>query len=140
MSLNLVVLTGNITNDPEIKSSASGLLVAKITIAWNEVYKGEKKAHFFDAVAFGKTAELLRDYFKKGSALTVEGVLKQDRWETKEGDKRSKLTVSVNKIHFQGSKGGGSTGNEMPNNTRNTKEDEPDTFYDADHLNSDIPF
>ena len=83
MSLNRVILTGRLTRDPEVRATQSGISVAKFTIAVNHYYKGEEKTSFIDLTAFGKNAELLRDYFKKGSAIGIDGTLHQESWESK---------------------------------------------------------
>lgn len=107
MSLNHVIITGNLTADPEIRATGSGMLVAKFTVAVNEFYKGEKQSHFFNVTAFGKTAEVLRDWTKKGSSIGVDGRLTQNRWETKEGQKRSMVEIVANRIELMGNSGGG---------------------------------
>ena len=78
MSLNRVILTGRLTRDPEFRAGQSGVGVAKISMAIDSFYKSEKKTSFIDLTGFGKNAELLRDYFKKGSPIGIDGTLHQD--------------------------------------------------------------
>ena len=104
MSINRVVLSGNLTRDPQIKATQSGSNIALFTIAVGHFYKGEKKTSFVDVKAFGKNAELLRDYLKKGSPIGIDGTLQQESWESREGEKRSKLVVYCERIDFFGLK------------------------------------
>lgn len=122
MSLNTVVISGRLATEPDIKATGSGVTIGKVSIAVNEFYKGKEKAHFFNAVAFGKTAEILRDHTQKGTLIGVEGTLKQERWETKEGGKRSKVVIYINRIEiFDGFKQ--SEKNSNANNNSNNNED-----------------
>mgnify|MGYP001362492597 CR=1 FL=1 len=113
MSLNRVILTGRLTRDPEFKASQSGVGVAKLSMAVDSFYKGEKKTSFVDLTAFGKNAELLRDYFKKGYPIGIDGALHQENWE-KDGEKRTKIVVYIDRIEFMGGKKEDSENNEIP--------------------------
>ncbi len=126
MGLNSVAINGRMTADAEVKEVGSKTLVARFKIANNEYYKGEERPSFFDVTAFGKTAEVLRDYAKKGSLIGVEGSLRQERWETPEGGKRSKIVIIAKKIEFLDRKK-----SESSVNTSNTED------YDT---NDDMPF
>ena len=98
-NFNTVTLVGHLTRNPENKVTPQGLEVSKFSIAVNHHDKN-KTVSFFDCVAFGKTAELIKEYAFKGSALLVDGYLKQERWETTEGDRRSKIVVNVLQTQF----------------------------------------
>lgn len=105
--VNVVVLGGRLTRDVEIRYTPSGTPVATFGLAVNRYSKdavGETKneASFFDIVAFGKTAEASGQYLSKGSSVVIEGVLQQRRWETDDGQKRSKVEIVANRVHFQG--------------------------------------
>ena len=102
MALNLVILTGRLTKDPELKHGASGSAYCKFTIAVNRMKK-EDGADFIFCSAFGKTAELIAEYVRKGHQLGVQGRLQQDTYE-KDGEKISKTGVTVDKIDFLESK------------------------------------
>lgn len=105
--INDVTLTGRLTRDPEIKVLTSGKSVAKFSIAVSSGKDKEGKdrpANFFDCDAWEKTAEIIGKYLKKGSQVAINGRLNQQRWETAEGGKRSKVVVSVNTILFTGAK------------------------------------
>ena len=106
-SMNKVILLGNLTRDPEIKYTPSGTAVCDLSIALNYTTgKGDQKkdeVSFIDLTAFSKTAETAAEYLKKGRQIIVEGRLQQDRWETQDGQKRSKVKVIVERLTFVGS-------------------------------------
>jgi len=99
---NRVVLVGNLTRDPELRYAPNGTAVAKFSIAVNRKYKENDETSFFDIVFFGKPAEIIAEYMKKGRPLLVEGRLQQRRWETDEGQKRSKVEVVGENFQFMG--------------------------------------
>ena len=98
MAFNLVILTGRLTKEPELKFGASGTAYCKFTLAVNRMKKDDP-ADFIFCSAFGKTAELIAEYVKKGHQLGVQGRLQQDTYE-KDGQKISKTGVTVDKIEF----------------------------------------
>lgn len=100
---NLTILTGRITKDLELKQ-AGQIQVTNFSMAVDNPYKRDDTS-FFDIVAFGKTAELLNNYCGKGSKILIEGNLKQDRFQDKEGNNRSVVRVIANRIEFLDSKG-----------------------------------
>jgi single-strand DNA-binding protein len=115
-SYNRVLLMGNLTRDPQLKYLPGGdKAVVEFGLATNRKYKtadGQEKEDvcFVDCTAFNKTGELINQYFTKGKPIFVEGRLKLDQWEDKNGGgKRSKLTVTVENFQFVGNKddGGG---------------------------------
>jgi single-strand DNA-binding protein len=117
-SYNKVLLMGNITRDIELKSIAGGQSVAKIGLAVNRRFttqSGERREEvtFVDCEAWGKTAENIAKFFSKGRPIFIEGRLKLDQWEDKEGKKQSKIKVVVEGFEFVDSKGGGG-GDEPP--------------------------
>ncbi len=109
-SLNKVILAGNLTRDPEVRYTSSGTAVADLGIAVNERFKdattGEwkEKPVYVDIVVWGRQAETSGEYLTKGSPVLIDGRLQLDQWETKEGDKRSKLRVVANNIQFLSSR------------------------------------
>ena len=118
-NLNKVMLMGNLTRDPELKYTPKGTAIASFGIAVNRNYStegGEKREEvtFIDLEAFGRTAEIIGEYFKKGRPIFIEGRLKLDTWDDKQsGQKRSKLRVIVDSFEFLGSReGGGGEGGE----------------------------
>lgn len=100
---NLTILTGRITKDLELKQ-AGQTQVTNFSMAVDNPFKKDDTS-FFDIVAFGKTAELLNNYCGKGSKVLIEGNLKQDRFQDKEGNNRSVIRVIANRIEFLDSKG-----------------------------------
>lgn len=113
MNLNICHIAGTLTRDPETQKTAKGTSFSKFGIAINRTWKDEngnkkEEATFIDVEAWGKTAEFIADYFKKGSNIFIEGRLKLDTWEDRQsGQKRSKLGVVVEKAHFAGGKPSG---------------------------------
>ncbi len=99
---------GNLTRDPELKFLPSGNSVANFGIAMNERYTdrqtGEQKESscFVDVAAWGRQAEIVNEYLTKGSPIFIEGTLKFDSWETEDGSKRSKLSVTALRIQLIG--------------------------------------
>ena len=114
-NFNKVMLMGNLTRDIELRHTSSNLAIAKIGLAVNRRWKspeGEQREEttFVDCEAFGRTAEVMSQYLAKGRPVFIEGRLKLDQWEDKEGQKRSKLVVVVEAFQFIDSKGGGGGG------------------------------
>jgi single-strand DNA-binding protein len=105
---NKVILMGNLTRDPELRYTPNGSAVANFSIAVNRRYKTDnenrEETSFFDIVFFGKRAETIAEYMKKGRPILVEGRLQQRRWETDEGQKRSKVEVVGENFQFMGGK------------------------------------
>ena len=105
-NFNKVILAGNLTRDPEMRYTPKGTAIAEIGLAINRTWiseAGEKKSDvcFVDCKAFGKPAETLSQYVKKGSPLLVEGRLDLEEWEDKESKKnRRKLTVIIEGFQF----------------------------------------
>jgi single-strand DNA-binding protein len=114
---NKVILAGNLTRDPELRYTPSGTAIAKFGLALNRKWKdqsGETKEEvtFVDVDAFGKQAELIGQYLKKGNPLLVEGRLRTDSWEDKQTQqKRSRLGVVLEGMTFLG--GGRSDGGDF---------------------------
>jgi single-strand DNA-binding protein len=105
-SFNKVILAGNLTRDPELRYTPKGTAVARITLAVNRTYTlegGEKKEEvsFVDVDVWGRQAEVISQYMKKGRPLLIEGRLKQDTWEDKNTkQKQSKLKVVLEGFSF----------------------------------------
>jgi single-strand DNA-binding protein len=107
-SFNKVILMGNLTRDPELRVTANGNSICKLGLATSRVYStkdGERREEttFVDIDAFGKQAEVINKYMRKGRPIMVEGRLKLDQWES-DGQKRSKLKVVLDKFEFVGSR------------------------------------
>ena len=113
------------------------MAIGNFSIAFNaRRADGEDVAHFFDCKAFGKTAENLTKYFQKGSKVIVEGRLAQERWESKDGNARSKVVIVANMIHFAGPKPVENPEDEDQSRSSRTTSDEPQGEVD-DNIHSE---
>lgn len=99
-AVNIVVLTGRLTRDPEAKSTQSGKVLSSFTLA---VDKGNDAVDFFDVTAWDKLAEIVNKYTNKGSKVLVQGRLNQEKWE-KDGKTQTKITVTATDVTFLDSK------------------------------------
>ncbi len=114
--VNKVFLLGNVGKDPEIKSTASGMTIASFTLATADRRKDaqgnwQDSTEWHNLVAFQRTAEIVRDYVKKGTQLFIEGKIQQRSWDDKEsGQKRYKTEILVNELSLLGKPGGGGEG------------------------------
>lgn len=141
-NLNKVLIIGNLTRDPELRYTPKGTAVATISLAVNDRYKSgeewKEETTFIDVDLFGKTAENVAQYQKKGSSIFVEGRMKLDTWDDKDsGQKRSKLKVAANNVQFLG--GGKEKAEEYPKPRREsvpTASVKPPPIDDSD----DVPF
>ena len=134
-NLNKVMLMGRLTRDPELRYLPSGAAVAQFGLATNRKFKNasgelQEETTFVDIEMFGRRAEVLKEYLHKGDPLFVEGRLKFDQWEAKDGSgKRSKLKVICENFEFMGGRREGSEGGGAPQPAQEAKGDEP---FDAD--------
>ncbi len=106
-NVNTVILAGHLTRDPEMRSLANEKVVVQFGLAINRRYKGadgeaKEDTTFVDCEAWGRTAELIGQYLAKGSAAYVEGRLRLDSWQDKEGKNRQRLKVVVDNVQFIG--------------------------------------
>ena len=101
---NTVILTGNLTRDPELRYTPKGVAVANVGLASNRKYRQgddmKEDVCFVDVTAFGSTAEAVAEHLVKGRKVLVEGRLRFHSWETEGGAKRSKLDVIANRVNF----------------------------------------
>ncbi|HKK19587.1 MAG TPA: single-stranded DNA-binding protein [Opitutales bacterium] len=150
-SFNKVILLGNLTRDPETRVTANGNTICKLGLATSRVYStrdGERREEttFVDIDAFGKQAEVITKYMRKGRPIMIEGRLKLDQWETNDGQKRSKLGVVLENFQFIGGRddnagGGGSGGYESSSPPANSKPSaQPQQNDHEDTLDEDVPF
>lgn len=106
MSINSVTITGNLTRDPELRTTGGGMSVMKLGVAVNDRRKDprtgewEDVANYVNVTVFGNRAEALANMLAKGSKVAVEGKLRWSSWQTPEGDKRSKIEVVADEIEF----------------------------------------
>ena len=154
MYLNKAFLYGNLTRDPELKSLPSGTKVVSFSLATNRTWKdkdGVKKddTTFHNIVAFGKPAELIAQYLKKGRSAFIEGRIANRSWDDKDGTKKYRSEVIVENFQFGPSAGGQDGGSfnkveKSESSTTNTKSkaENMDTIeYPTEEINpEDIPF
>lgn len=103
-NVNIVVLTGNLTQDPELKQTGGGTSVCELRIASNSSIKKEgsweSKPNFFQVNTWGAQAENCAKYLAKGSKIAIQGRLEWQSWETKEGKRNSRVVVTAQQIEF----------------------------------------
>ncbi len=155
--LNRVFLMGNLTRDPEVRYTPKGTAVGDLSLAIKMVYKtaeGQNKEEvcYVDIVVWGRQAETCKEYLTKGRPIFVEGRLQLDQWETKEGEKKSRLRVRAERIQFLGQGGanrGGSSSSEggessgRPRTSRSQEAPAPvshENFEGDSSSDDDIPF
>jgi len=114
-SVNKVILIGNLGQDPEVRFTQSGSAVANLRLATTDQYtdrdgQRQERTEWHRVVAFGKTAELCKEYLSKGRQIYVEGSLQTRSWEDKSGQKRYTTEVVASAIKFLGGGGGGGGG------------------------------
>ncbi len=100
--INLAIIAGHLGRDPEEKHLPSGDIVVNFSVATTEKYKDKETTTWHNMVAFGKTAELISRFLRKGSAAMFEGRIQVRQWEDKEGNKRTNTEIVVNRMHFLG--------------------------------------
>jgi single-strand DNA-binding protein len=153
MNINRVILTGNLTRDPDMAVTNSGLAVCKLGIAVNGRRKNqdgtwEEKANFFRVTVFGKQGENCAQYLKKGRAVAIDGRLEWSQWE-RDGQKRESVDIIADNVQFLGGRdesAGGANGNGLSANVSaasdvpiDTADFEP-TPVTSGAADEDIPF
>lgn len=112
--INHVTLVGRLTRDAELKYSNGGMAICEFSLAINaRRKKGDEwvdEANFFDVTLFGRQGEAIQRYLTKGKQVGVEGRLNQDRWQTQDGQNRSKVNVIANNVMLLGGRDGGGSG------------------------------
>ncbi|MGC1463114.1 MAG: single-stranded DNA-binding protein [Terracidiphilus sp.] len=114
-SVNKVILLGNVGKDPEIRSTPGGTMVASFSLATSDRYQDQQgnwqdRTEWHNLVAFKRTAEIIRDYVKKGSKLYVEGRIQSRSWDDKEGLKHYKTEIIINDLSLLSGREEGSGG------------------------------
>ncbi len=106
MSINKVIISGNLTRDPEMRQSNSGMAIMGFGVAVNDRRKNQQTGewedypNFIDCTMFGNRAEAVRRFLSKGAKVAVEGHLRYERWTDQQGNNRSKVGVIVDEIEF----------------------------------------
>ena len=144
-SFNKIIIAGNLTRDPEPRTTPNGSTIVNLGLASNRKYKtkdGEQKEEtlFVDIDAFGKTADVLAQYASKGSQLLVEGRLKLDQWQDpKSGDNRSKIKIILENFQFLGGRSDSESGaKEQPQ--RQYRETSDRGSVGSEDPGDDVPF
>ena len=147
MYLNKAILIGNLTRDPELKSLPSGIKVCSFSIATNRVWKDksgvrQEAADYHNVVVFGRQAETVAQYMKKGSSILVEGRMQTRSWDDKtSGEKKYRTEVIADRTQF-GPRAGASTGGAPASAPKGGEDKEVDTieYPEEDITPEDIPF
>ena len=145
------IITGNLTRDPELRTTTNGSTVCTFSVAVNRVYKdasGEQKesVSFIDCSAWGKLGEMINQYAKKGSGVLVSGRLEQRSFEGKDGVRRSRTEIVAEDFNFTGSanRDGGNSGNyggyDNTSSSDSTSEAIPDDIPEGEIDLSEVPF
>jgi single-strand DNA-binding protein len=139
MSINRVVLTGNLTRDAELKQTAGGMAIVKMRLAVNDRRKNattgqwEDSPNYIDVTMFGSRGEAVSRFLSKGKQIAVEGKLRWHEWESAAGEKRSGIEVVADDIELLGGRGEG--GNAAPRAVASASPEPADEFD-----GEDIPF
>jgi single-strand DNA-binding protein len=154
-SVNKVILLGNVGKDPEIRSTPSGTMVASFTLATSDRFQDQQgnwqdRTEWHNLVAFKRTAEIVRDYVKKGTKLYVEGSIRTNSWDDKQtGQKRYRTEIIVNDMSLLSGRdensGGGGYSRSSSNASSNSYDQRPqaasdDVAHSAEISDDDIPF
>lgn len=143
MSFNRVIISGRLTDNPRVSSSQNGVLIGNFSLAVNEFFNNQERTSFFDCVAFSGVAERLDKYCQKGSLVLVEGSIRQERWESKDGVKKNKVAIVVQRFEIFDKRKTGEEGQASPSNqsfsqvSSNKNELSENTYFDLDN---EIPF
>jgi single-strand DNA-binding protein len=150
-SVNKVILLGNVGKDPEIRSTPSGTMVATFSLATTDRQKDaqgnwQDRTEWHNLVAFSRTAEIIRDYVKKGSKLYIEGKIQTRSWDDKEsGAKRYRTEIIVNDLSLLSGRDEGSGGGYSRSGSSSSYDQRPsggsdDFAQTAEISDDDIPF
>ncbi len=151
--VNKVILIGNLGNDPDIRYTASGAAIANISLAtttsWKDKNSGEQqeRTEWHRVVFFGRLAEIVGEYLKKGSQVYVEGRLQTNKWQDKEGADRYTTEIIANEMQMLGSKSDSSANYAPAAQSEQYRAPEPQpaatastTVAKEDDFDDDIPF
>lgn len=149
MYINKAIIYGNLTRDPELKSLPSGTSVCEFGVATNRVWKDkngsrQESTDYHNIVIFGRQAELVKQYLRKGSGVFVEGRIQTRSWDAQDGTKRYRTEIVADRIQFGPKSGGAGTyepkdPEEKPKGKE--KEETPAIEYPEEEVNAeDIPF
>ncbi len=143
MNLNKVMLIGNLTREPESKSTTSGQTVTTFTVATNRVWtdkdgQKQQKAEFHNLVAWGKLGDICAQYLKKGGLVYAEGRLETRSWDGQDGVKRYKTEIVLENMQM-GPRAGAPSPQQQENNSQENSQGQPSNNNDEVKI-EDIPF
>lgn len=148
--MNKVILTGNLTRDPEVRYTSNNVAYARMGIAvarpvYSKSNDGQQVTDFFNMVSWNKQAEFCGRYLKKGSRVLVEGRIENDNYEDKNGVKHYGVSIRVDNIEFAGGKrqndnDSGNNGGSNYDNTSNFDSNDSNSSYDNATDDVDVPF
>ena len=136
MALNIVTLQGRLTKDPELRRTQNGKAVTSFSIACSRDF-GSKETDWIDCVSWDKTAEFVNSYFRKGSAIILEGRLQTRTYEDKSGSKRKAVEVIAERVYFGESKAGAA---QTVQGAPATQPEQKPQFEPANEDDGDLPF
>lgn len=147
MYINKVILYGNLTRDPELKSLPSGMQVCEMGIATNRTWKDKNGAKqdstdYHNVVLFGRSAELVKQYLKKGNGVYIEGRIQTRSWDAQDGTKKYRTEIVADSFQF-GPKSVGATGGNPSASSAPTapSQEKSEIEYPDEEVNADdIPF
>lgn len=145
MSINRVVISGNLTRDPELRATASGMPVLGFGVAVNDRRKNQQTGewedypNFIDCTMFGARAESVSRFLSKGSKVAIEGKLRWSQWE-RDGQKRSKIEIIVDEIEFMTSCNAAPTNQQFAPQAAPAVAPVATPAVDASVYDEDIPF
>lgn len=152
MYINKAIIYGNLTRDPELKSLPSGAQVCEFGVATNRVWKDKNGARqestdFHNAVVFGRQAELVKQYLRKGNGVFLEGRIQTRSWDAQDGTKRYRTEIVADRIQFGPKNAGSSAPSSVVSSAPTSsskpeaKEDSGPIEYPEEEINAeDIPF
>ena len=150
MYLNKAILIGNLTRDPELRSTTSGIKVCSFSLATNRVWKDksgvrQESVDYHNVVVFGRQAETVAQYMKKGSSILVEGRMQTRSWDDKNtGEKKYRTEVVAERTQFgpksSGGGGGGASNSNYSKPVANSEEVDAIEYPEEDINPEDIPF
>lgn len=141
--VNKAIIVGNVGQDPEVRYNQNGKAMASLSVATSEKWKDkntgqqQEKTEWHRIVAFGKLAEIIGEYVKKGSQVYVEGKLQTRKWQDQSGQDRYTTEIIANEMQMLGGRGDGSTGNNQQQPAQQQQGAPAGGFDDFD---DDIPF
>ena len=142
--MNVLVMMGRLTRDPEVRYGASGNAVARFSLAVDRRFKreGQADADFFNCVSFGRQAEFVEKYLHKGVKVVIQGSLQNDNYQNREGQTVYRDQIVIDNIEFAESKNaaGSNGGQTEVSSSNNSVQDDGDFMNISDGVKDDMPF